>query len=260
MRVLQRFENRLEDIVGGAFARLFRGRVEPVEIAKALQREADSHRAILGEGRVMVPNRYVVELGQTDYDRLSPWDVQLTRTLAEMVQEFVDEEGWSTYGDIEVRFELDRGLRTGVFRVASSVDPDAPPRQRPHDSLTMPRVQEERPQPPTPAAPQPATPASPQPAIPALLIDATNERFPLDGGTLLIGRGQDADVRFTDSGVSRRHAVVRYDGRVATIEDLHSTNGTLVNGQRIETWRLLHGDVIRVGHTVVVYSEQEPPR
>lgn len=257
MRVLQRFENRLEDIVGGAFARLFRGRVEPVEIAKALQREADSRRAILGEGRVMVPNRYVVELGQTDYDRLAPWDVQLTRTLAEMVQEFVDEESWSTYGDIEVRFELDPALRTGVFRVASNVDPDAPARQRPHDSLSMPRIQEETPQPPPPT-PAPAQP--PQPPTPALLIDATNERFPLDGGSLVIGRGQDADLRFTDSGVSRRHAVVRYDGRVATIEDLHSTNGTLVNGQRVETWRLLHGDVIRVGHSVVVYTEQEPPR
>lgn len=253
MRVLQRFENRLEDIVGGAFARLFRGRVEPVEIAKALQREADSRRAILGEGRVMVPNRYVVELGQTDFDRLSPWDVQLTRTLAEMVQEFVDEEGWSTYGDIEVHFELDESLRTGVFRVASNVDPDAPPRQRPHDSLTMPRIREETP----PPRPQPQVPQVP---APALLIDATNERFPLNGGTLLIGRGQDADLRFTDSGVSRRHAVVRYDGRVATIEDLHSTNGTLVNGQRVETWRLLHGDVIRVGHSVVVYTEQEPAR
>jgi hypothetical protein len=87
--VLQRFERRLEDLVGGAFARLFKGQVEPVEIAKALQREADENRAVMGGGRVLVPNRYVVELGPSDHERLAPWETQLTRTLAEMVQEFV---------------------------------------------------------------------------------------------------------------------------------------------------------------------------
>ena len=71
MGVLQRFERRLEGAVGTAFARLFKGQVEPVEVAKALQREAEARRAIVGQDRVLVPNRYVVELGPTDHDRLS---------------------------------------------------------------------------------------------------------------------------------------------------------------------------------------------
>ena len=150
MGVLQRFERRLEDLVGGAFARLFKGQVEPVEIAKALQREADENRAVMGGGRVLVPNRYVVELGPSDHERLAPWETQLTRTLAEMVQEFVDDEGWSAYGDITVAFALDRGLRTGMFRVGSDVDMDAAPRQRPRDSLSA----------PIPNAPPSASPAA----------------------------------------------------------------------------------------------------
>lgn len=137
MGVLQRFERRLEGLVGTAFARLFKGQVEPVEVAKALQREAEARRAIVGQDRVLVPNRYVVELGPTDHDRLAPWETQLTNTLAEMVQEHVDDEGWSTFGDIEVTLSRNEELGTGMFNVSSSVDPNAGPRRRPYNSLSM---------------------------------------------------------------------------------------------------------------------------
>ena len=140
MGVLQRFERRLEGAVGTAFARLFKGQVEPVEVAKALQREAEARRAIVGQDRVLVPNRYVVELGPTDHDRLAPWETQLTNTLAEMVQEHVDDEGWSTFGDIEVSLSRNEELGTGMFNVTSSVDPNAGPRRRPYNSLSMPAV------------------------------------------------------------------------------------------------------------------------
>ena len=147
MGVLQRFERRLEGLVGTAFARLFKGQVEPVEVAKALQREAEARRAIVGQDRVLVPNRYVVELGPTDHDRLAPWETQLTNTLAEMVQEHVDDEGWSTFGDIEVSLSRNEELGTGMFTVSSSVEPNAGPRRRPYNSLSMPAV---------PAGPAPA--------------------------------------------------------------------------------------------------------
>lgn len=282
MGVLQRFENRLEDVVGGAFARVFKGRVEPVEIAKALQREADSHRVILGEGRVMVPNRYVVVLGQADHDRLAPWDAQLTTTLAEMLQEVIDDERWMAYGDIEVRFVLDQGLRTGVFRIGSDIEQNVPPRRRPHDSLSIPRIRDGAPPPGAraAAAPQrstgdpvqvtsrtPPPPRAPQQHYlappprrnrPVLLVDETGQRYALQQGTVLLGRGTDAVIQLGDSGVSRRHAVIRYDGSTAMIEDLGSTNGTIVNGQRVHRWQLLHGDVIRLGHSVVVYHEEPP--
>ncbi len=267
MGVLQRFESRLEGLVGGTFARLFKGQVEPVEVAKALQREAEDKKAILGANRVLVPNRYTVELGPADHDRLSPWAGQLTRTLAEMVQEYVDDEGWSAYGDIDVAFARNEALRTGVFRIASDVDVDVAPRRRPHDSLSMPAVPSEpAPEPrsdPTPTRAVPpataqapaartAAPRRPTP-VPMLIVDDTGRRIPVKSGSTLIGRGQDADIRLADTGVSRRHAVVRYDGRAVLIEDLGSTNGTLVNGQRIRTSRLQQGDVIRAGHSVIVF-------
>ena len=70
MGVLQRFERRLEGMVGLAFARVFKGKVHPAEIAHALQREADEQRSVLSGGRVLAPNLFVVSLGPVDFDNL----------------------------------------------------------------------------------------------------------------------------------------------------------------------------------------------
>jgi Protein of unknown function (DUF3662)/FHA domain len=350
--VLQRFERRLEGAVGTAFARLFKGQVEPVEVAKALQREAEARRAIVGQDRVLVPNRYVVELGPTDHDRLAPWETQLTNTLAEMVQEHVDDEGWSTFGDIEVSLSRNEELGTGMFNVTSSVDPNAGPRRRPYNSLSMPAVPASGPAPggagaaggvvpgfaaaagpgggygggyggdqgygggqdqgygqPQPGYGQPdqgydgygQQPGYGQPAAPAygdpyeqqqpgyqgggyqqqangygpaatvpppayqqqqqvrhlLTVDGSQQWLELHVGSNVIGRGQDADLRLPDTGVSRRHVDIRFDGGGAVLHDLGSTNGTTVNGHRAQSWQLQHGDVVRLGHTVLVYR-QEP--
>ena len=53
--VLQRFEKRLEGLVEGAFAKVFKGVVHPVEILNAMQREAEAHKAILAGGRTPPP-------------------------------------------------------------------------------------------------------------------------------------------------------------------------------------------------------------
>src|SRR6478735_5682057 len=138
MSLAQRFERRLEGLVGGAFARVFKGQVEPVEIGSALQREAADRKNVMGNGQVMCPNRYRVTLSQSDHERLVPWEAQLTAALAELVQESLDENRWTTIGDIEVYLARDDELHTGVFGVASRMESNAPPRRRPHDSLSLP--------------------------------------------------------------------------------------------------------------------------
>jgi hypothetical protein len=61
--VLQRFERRLGGMVEGVFARAFKSEVQPVEVAAALQRELDDRAAVVGRDRTLVPNHFVVELG-----------------------------------------------------------------------------------------------------------------------------------------------------------------------------------------------------
>ena len=79
-------------------------------------------------------------LAPSDYERLVPWEAQLTNSLAELVQEHLDENGWRTIGDIEVYLARDEALHTGVFGVASRMESNAPPRRRPYDSLSLPVV------------------------------------------------------------------------------------------------------------------------
>src|SRR4051794_7462777 len=114
-------------MVGLAFARIFKGKVHPAEIAKALAREADEQRSVLGEGRVLAPNVYIVRLGETDYEHLGQWSDQLAGELADMVAEHIGDEGYQIFDKVSVRLERDIDLPTGVFEVSSHVDdPDRP--------------------------------------------------------------------------------------------------------------------------------------
>ena len=69
---VDRFERRLQGMVGDAFARVFGGSVVPQEVVQALLREAEDHIEQLAGGRLLVPNRFTVLLVETDLERNSP--------------------------------------------------------------------------------------------------------------------------------------------------------------------------------------------
>lgn len=221
MGVLQRFERRLEGLVQGAFTKAFGGWVEPVEVAAALTREAEDRKTIVAAGRVLVPNAFVVELGPADADRLREYDEPLRNELAAMVREAAQEHGWSFVGPVEVQFHETDELDTGAFRIRSSVVAGAEPTPEPKPEGAGPR------------------------------LEVGTAIHPLTGSTV-IGRGAEADVRLTDTGVSRRHAEIRVEGDTVQVRDLGSTNGTWVNGRRVQTATLLDGDRVTVGTTELV--------
>lgn len=84
------------------------------------------------------------------------------------------------------------------------------------------------------------------------LDDGSGRTYQLRDGANVIGRGQDAQFRLPDTGVSRRHLEIRWDGNVALLSDLNSTNGTTVNNAPVQEWQLADGDVIRVGHSEII--------
>jgi hypothetical protein len=86
--------------------------------------------------------------------------------------------------------------------------------------------------------------------------DGSGRSYQLTEGTHVIGRGQDSAFRLPDTGVSRRHFEISWDGHQATLTDLGSTNGTTVNGNPVQSWQLNDGDVIRVGHSSLVFRTQ----
>jgi pSer/pThr/pTyr-binding forkhead associated (FHA) protein len=264
--VLQRFERRLEGMVGLAFARIFKGKVHPAEIAKALTREADEQRSIMGESRILAPNVYVVRLGEVDFEHLGQWSEQLAGELADMVAEHCDTEGYQVFDKVTVRLERDEQLPTGVFEVSSHV---ADPAARPASAADLPPVSAAHPAlPPLPPirgrvatdtgrqGPPVIGRAGARPgSTHVLVVDGPGTRHELTTGRNVIGRGTEADIRLPDTGVSRKHVDVVLDGGTAYVEDLGSTNGTLVNGRRISRQALADGDVIRIGHSVLVYRQ-----
>ena len=84
-------------------------------------------------------------------------------------------------------------------------------------------------------------------AVTLQLDDGSGRTYQLREGANVIGRGQDAQFRLPDTGVSRRHLEIRWDGQVALLADLNSTNGTTVNNAPVQEWQLADGDVIRLG-------------
>ena len=84
------------------------------------------------------------------------------------------------------------------------------------------------------------------------LDDGSGRTYQLREGANVIGRGQDAQFRLPDTGVSRRHLEIRWDGQVALLSDLNSTNGTTVNNAPVQEWQLADGDVIRLGHSEII--------
>ena len=227
MGVLQRFERRIEEMVNRPFARAFKAEVQPVEIASALQREVDARAAIVSRGRTMVPNEFVVVLGEHDHERLSTYTEALGSELASMVSEHAKEQHYAFLGPVSVTFERDDGLETGRFHVRSEAVAGA-----------------------VAADPSRGSGAG-RTGNPWLEVGSTT--YALTGPTTRIGRGNDTDLRIDDPGISRNHAEVRQQGGDVTIVDVGSTNGIVINGRRVQQARLDDGAAVVLGSTTLIF-------
>ncbi|MFE5678144.1 FhaA domain-containing protein [Streptomyces erythrochromogenes] len=272
MGVLKRFEQRLEGLVNGTFAKVFKSEVQPVEIAGALQRECDNNATIWNRERTVVPNDFIVELSAGDYDRLSPYSGQLGDELAGLVRDYAKQQRYSFMGPIKVHLEKAEDLDTGLYRVrsrtlASSTSQPQGATPSPASGYGYPPVAA----PPMPAGPPPGGPGARRPApggpgsaAPAAgsggprrhWIEINGTRHQISRPTLVLGRSTEADVRIDDPGVSRRHCEIR-TGTPSTIQDLGSTNGIVVDGQHTTRATLRDGSRIVVGSTTIIYRQAE---
>lgn len=235
MGVLQRFENKLEQLVSGTFARAFRSEVQPVEIAAALQREVDNSAHVLSRDRRLVPNDFTVELSPADHERLAPFGGTLIEELATLVQDHVHDQRYTLAGPVKISFVEMADLGTGRFRVRSKTNAAV-----------------------TTADAQAAVAAARRSNV-VIEVNGQNHPVPLDG--LVIGRGTDVGLRVDDPGISRRHAEIavhRNGGDTSvTVTDLGSTNGVVLNGHRVQTGVVGDGSEIRLGNTVVIVRINE---
>jgi Protein of unknown function (DUF3662)/FHA domain len=258
--VLQRFERRLEGMVEGAFARAFRSDLQPVEIASAVQREMDDRAAIVAKGRTLVPNDFVVELAESDHERLDVYAESLGVELANLAREYAKEQGYSFVGPVRMRFEGVPDMTTGTFRIRSGVIRGS--------TIEGGEIR-------LPASDLPRTQGRGFPGRPRLLVsgpgaqgvqmasgapmtadgDGDQRTYELQTPVTLLGRGTDCDLRLVDPGVSRHHAELRVEHDQVVLVDLGSTNGTFVNGQPVRRVALSDGTRISLGRTTLVFRQ-----
>ncbi|MEV6314133.1 FhaA domain-containing protein [Streptomyces sp. NPDC051776] len=274
MGVLKRFEQRLEGLVNGTFAKVFKSEVQPVEIAGALQRECDNNATIWNRDRTVVPNDFIVELSAPDHERLSPYSGQLGDELAGMVRDYAKQQRYTFMGPIKVHLEKADDLDTGLYRVrsrtlASSESQSHQQGRRPAAAPYGGRSVQPAGAPPMPSAPPQGTRtggpapvtrlpgAGPMPGSQTRRwIEINGTRHQISRPTMVLGRSTEADVRIDDPGVSRRHCEIR-TGTPSTIQDLGSTNGIVVDGQHTTRATLRDGSRIVVGSTTIVFRQAE---
>lgn len=216
MSLLSRVEGLFEAIVEGSFRRLFSPHLQPVEVARVLERTMVDHK-VVGPNALDVPNRYVARLHPADFDRLAALQASVEQDIAAHLDRRAAEEHYRPAGPIVVALVRDSAVRRSFVRADAefaAAEPAAPALEIGHTR----RLQ-------AVALPQPTA---------LVLTGEDGQEIELDDGTVRIGRGIDNEFIVRDIRVSRHHAAIEWVADGWIVRDLQSTNGTFVAGERVE--------------------------
>ena len=257
MSVLRSIEQKIEGLFEGMFGRAFRTHVQPVELARKLAKEMDEHRTI-SVSRVYVPNEYSLYLSETDREQFTGYEGSLVGELQDYLVEHARRESYAMLTPPNVLMKTDADLSIGEFGIATRmVQPEGKrPRQRDEPVSQV-----------TPGATMiyKAKPPQPTEAVSAAELGVEEETYSLTlngrthavaGRKVALGRSKDCDVQVEDPNVSRRHAELRREGPAWWIVDLDSTNGTELNGKRVQKAKLNDGDTITLGGASLLFAKR----
>lgn len=287
---IAKLDSSLQRGLDNGFAAVFGGRVIPTELEQLLKDTAEDELVRTYDGGIEAPNVFEVRLSPKDFGNLSESSPLLPQDFSDRLTRFYRNQQWASPGALAVRLVLDDSLRTGQLHCHASfletppaADWDPPVHASAAPVAASPNVAS----PVVTAAPDTAVPnqeeaiatdfaassahaptehfdaqasgypagSAPQPTVgptvTLLLQDGSSRTYLVHEGSNIIGRGSDVDLRLPDTGVSRRHAEIVWDGQDAVLVDLQSTNGTTVNDDPIDNWLLADGDVITVGHSFI---------
>ena len=215
MGLLDSFERGLERAVGGAFAKTFKSGVQPLEIAAALRRELDTKAAIVSRDRILVPNELRVRLAPADFARMDALGESLIDELTQLVQQHSTAQRYTFPGGIRITLMSDPAGSEGVLAIESTSVKGS--------------------------------------VVWNPVLDIDGVRHPLTRSRTVIGRGSDADITLDDTGTSRKHIEILWDGTRAQLTDLGSTNGSLLNGEPVSKAVLPPDSVVEIGRTRILF-------
>ncbi len=219
MGFVENFERRLESFVNGAFSKAFKSQLQPVEISAAIKAKMDVSAAVIGKDRILAPNEFRVSLSQPDLLRLNSLGDNLVAEITKQVSAHVKKQRYQLTDELKVSLSSSSTLAVGQIQVAASGSKAA---QVANVSW-----------------------------VPAL--DISGKRYLLAKEKTTVGRDAVADIQVNDSGLSRTHFAINWDGSNATVEDLGSTNGTTVAGHDVKIQNISADTVIKAGRTEFVF-------
>jgi hypothetical protein len=255
--------------------------VEPAELARKLMKEMDDHTLVRGD-QVWARNRYIVYLCPEDYDMMVPHRAQLTADLTSKLAKHARDKAYRLQGELSVDLVLDHDLEIGYFGILAQksyaeqvLAPEAMDEQAPPVRAPMPEMGAAE---PAYGAGQAAAVAGAAAAgyrrdpdelkIPAntevlaagqaetlglarrvIVIASGTDVQEFTQSRIVIGRSKEADLRIDDPNVSRKHAAIYWNNGRLMLEDLGSTNGTMVNGYPVTTTPLRPTDVVAIGES-----------
>lgn len=274
MNFLNIFEDRVAGIFGAAQAPFsFK------KLAKQAAREMEDQTLVIN-GVNTAPALYTVLIAADDDQLLAPYYSQLASEVTEFVRAQAEKRRYRFVGTPLVRFMIDPSLKPGKFSVfAENVDAPTLARLYEEERAYLKGASGKATPAPTPIpVPQtmtreqlagmggaaaatgagiaaagaahmaPAKPAAPARPLAQLVDVVTGDTYELTSARATVGRERSvADVVLRDPNVSRRHAELTFTGSDWSIEDLNSTNGTMVNNRRITRCPLRNGDVLTFG-------------
>jgi hypothetical protein len=230
MSALDQLESFLQGLLERPAALFVPKGLKPVQLVSALTKALESSARRLPD-RIVIASEYRISVSREDFAEISAVRAALQRELVEYVERLAAERELSLPADPEVEIVESAEVAATHPHVESSF-PEASAGTRPDQSRSI----GER-------------TSGDGPALALLSPDErTVRRFRLDGPSLTLGRRSSNDISLPDLKVSRRHA--RFDGQGSAwyITDLHSRNGTRVNGHDVnEQLKLKNGDIIELG-------------
>jgi len=227
----------MEQMVEGSVARLFRSPVQPVEIARRLERAMESNQSISVK-RVIVPSFYRAYLNPQDFSAFQPVRVQLEQEMAGYLTDLAAERGFTMLEHPRVALAEDPAVPKRTIQVVAEM---AASQAESTQIMSNTQVQ--------------AAPVRRGHAMLLLQTGGGPQAIPVESTAATIGRGLSNDIILEDTRVSRHHAQLRYRARRFWITDLGSTNGTFVNGERVSETALRDGDVVSLGGLELTFKD-----
>jgi Protein of unknown function (DUF3662)/FHA domain len=253
---LKHIEKRMESLVEGVFGRAFRRQIHPVEIAKGLTKQMDEGRMV-SISRTYAPNDFTVHLSKEDTESIRAYQASLKDELIQYASTHAENKNYHLMTPPRIRFETEDTLRFGEFGVTAKLTGGDGPREKgaPQDTSGQTRIFRTEESAGGEIDQGTATISADEARRHGLAREIVevvlgDEKHQLEGGgPWSVGRSQENDIVINDPNVSRKHARISRADNGFVVEDLGSTNGTLLDGAPIDRERIEGGDELTFGQS-----------